>query len=187
MNYCHYSFISVFSNYGDANFATNVDYYGGPTTAYTNPKRIAAADLNGDGNNDLIMVNLWTRTVSVITNNGDGTFGPPVGYGVGARPYSVTASDLDSDGDLDLAVTNDSSNTVSILINQTNTCTKLGDLNRDCFLGVSDVVMELNCVFSGLGNCPINITDTNCDGRLTPTDIIQLLYAVFLNTPLNCP
>jgi hypothetical protein len=187
MNYCHYSFISVFMNYGDANFATNVDYNGGPTTAYTNPKRIAAADLNGDGNKDLIMVNLWTRTISVITNNSDGTFGPPVGYGVGARPYSVTASDLDNDGDLDLAVTNDSAFTVSVLINQTNTCTKLGDLNRDCSLGVSDVVMELNCVFSGLGNCPLNITDTNCDGRLTPTDVILLLYAVFLNTPLGCP
>ncbi|MCI0331094.1 MAG: VCBS repeat-containing protein [candidate division Zixibacteria bacterium] len=187
MNYCHYSFISVFTNYGDANFATNVDYSGGPTTAYTNPKRITAADLNGDGNNDLIMVNLWTRTVSVITNKGDGTFDQPVGYGVGARPYSVTASDLDNDGDIDLAVTNDSSNTVSILINQTNTCTKLGDLNHDCYLTVSDIVMELNCIFQGLGNCPLNISDVNCGGSLSAADIVLLLQAVFSEIPLNCP
>jgi len=181
------NFVSIYLNNGDATFAPNVDYYAGSLTEAPYHNRITAADMNGDGNNDLIVPNFWTRTVSVLTNNGDGTFGPPVGYGVGARPHSVVASDLDGDGDMDLAVTNDSSNTVSILINQTNTCTKLGDLNHDCFLTLSDIVMELNCTFLGIGSCQLNITDASCDGRLTPADVVRLLYAVFLSTPVNCP
>ena len=181
------NFVSVYLNNGDASFAPNVDYFAGSLTEYPYHNRMAAADMTGDGNNDLIVTNFWTRTVSILTNSGNGTFGAPVGYGVGVHPHSVAASDLDGDGDMDLAVTNDSSNTVSILINQTNTCTKLGDINHDCYLTASDIVMELNCTFSGLGNCPLNITDANCNGSLTATDVVLLLYAVFLGTPLNCP
>ncbi len=183
VNGCQFNDVSVSLNNGDGSFTPNVDYAEGPAPSYG----ITAADMNGDGNNDVIMANYWTRTVSIFTNRGNGTFDLPVGYGVGAHPWLVTASDLDNDGDIDLAVTNDSSNTVSILINQTNTCTKLGDLNHDCFLTVSDIVMEINCAFLGLGNCPLNITDANCDSRLTAADVVLLLQAIFLNTPLNCP
>ncbi len=180
------NFVSVYMNNGDASFATNVDYYGGPWTGDPYNNRMAAADMNGDGNNDLIIANTWTRTVSILTNNGNGTFGPPVGYGVGAHPFSVTASDLDGDGDMDLAVTNDSINTVSVLINQTNTCTLRGDLNRDCILTLGDIVMQINCVFLGLGACSLNLADANCDGLLTGADVVLLLNTFFLGTPLPC-
>ncbi|MCJ7783830.1 MAG: FG-GAP-like repeat-containing protein, partial [Desulfobacterales bacterium] len=44
--------------------------------------------------------------VSILKNNGNGTFQAPVKYGVGYDPHSVFCADLDGDGDLDLAVAN---------------------------------------------------------------------------------
>ena len=45
-------------------------------------------------------------TVSVLLNNGDGTFAPKMDYGTGDSPSSVFSADLDGDGDNDLAVAN---------------------------------------------------------------------------------
>ena len=58
-----------------------------------------------------------SNNVSILKNNGDGTFAAAVNYGVGSSPYSVCAADLDGDGDSDLAVANYGSNNVSILKN----------------------------------------------------------------------
>ncbi|MBU0491327.1 MAG: VCBS repeat-containing protein, partial [Chloroflexi bacterium] len=56
--------------------------------------------------------------VSVLLNEGDGTFSSRADYTVGSRPYSVTAGDLDEDGDLDLVVANHSDDDVSVLLNE---------------------------------------------------------------------
>ena len=55
--------------------------------------------------------------MSVLLNNGDGTFAPKVEYGVGSRPWSLFSADLDGDGDNDLAVANRDGNSVSVLLN----------------------------------------------------------------------
>jgi hypothetical protein len=62
----------------------------------------------------------------------------------------------------------------------------LGDLNGDGMFAPSDVVLELNCVFLGTGNCPFNLADTNCDSQLTPADVVLMLNLVFLVIPLLC-
>jgi hypothetical protein len=36
---------------------------------------VAAADLNGDGNPDLVSANWYDGTLTVLTNNGHGAFG----------------------------------------------------------------------------------------------------------------
>jgi PKD repeat protein len=93
-------------------FAPAVNYEAG---AY--PISVFCGDLDGDGDLDLAVANAWSDNVSILKNNGDGTFQPKVDYGAGSVPTSVFCADLDGDLDLDLAVTNSDSNSVSILKN----------------------------------------------------------------------
>lgn len=65
------------------------------------------------------MVNTgFTATVSVLINQGNGTFAAHILYGVRSMARSIALGDLDDDGDADLAVGNEGSNTISVLLNQ---------------------------------------------------------------------
>ena len=57
-------------------------------------------------------------TVSVVLNNGDGTFAASSNVPAGIEPDSIAAADLDGDGDIDLAIANITGHTVSILLNE---------------------------------------------------------------------
>ncbi|MFH1374294.1 MAG: FG-GAP-like repeat-containing protein [bacterium] len=81
------------------------------------PHSVFSADLDGDNDNDLAVANSHSNNVSILLNNGDGTFAPAVNYGPGDHPGSVFSADLDGDNDNDLAVANAWSNNVSILLN----------------------------------------------------------------------
>ena len=50
------------------------------------PDSVAAADLNGDGKPDLAVANCDSDTVSVLLNNGNGTFAATVDYPTGDEP-----------------------------------------------------------------------------------------------------
>jgi large repetitive protein len=71
---------------------------------------VAVADLKGDGIPDLVVTNLYSKDVSVLLGNGDGTFAAATDYPVG--PYSQSGNDLtavavmdfNGDGKPDLAV-----------------------------------------------------------------------------------
>jgi 6-phosphogluconolactonase (cycloisomerase 2 family) len=107
--------VLILKNNGDGTFAAPVNY----AVAFV-PFIVCAADFDGDGHPDLAAVNWWVYDdgVSVLKNNGDGTFAAPVvhGYGVGRGATALCSADFDGDGGNDLAVTN-SLNSVSILIN----------------------------------------------------------------------
>ncbi|WP_457767674.1 NPCBM/NEW2 domain-containing protein [Cyanobium sp. ULC084] len=83
---------------------------------------VAAGDINGDGINDLVVVNAGTDSVSVLLGLGDGTFQSAVSYGVvGDQPKSVVLVDFNGDGRLDLLTANQGdAGTVSILYNNPN-------------------------------------------------------------------
>jgi hypothetical protein len=77
------------------------------------------ADLDADGDVDFVTSNrISPPTVSVLLNNGGGTFAPPVPYAVSSDPRSPAVADFDRDGDLDLAVPCVSPGGVSLLAGQ---------------------------------------------------------------------
>ena len=80
------------------------------------PFALTAADLDGDGDIDLAIVNWDVNSTSVLLGNGDGTFAPKVDYAVGFRPFAITAADLDGDGDTDLAIANADNDNVSVML-----------------------------------------------------------------------
>ncbi|MCH7759774.1 VCBS repeat-containing protein, partial [candidate division TA06 bacterium] len=69
---------------------------------------------------DLAVANYSSNTISVLLNNGDGTFPPAVNYGAGNGPYSVAILDLDGLNGPDLAVANNNGGNVSVFLNNGN-------------------------------------------------------------------
>jgi len=142
-NYAHGN-ITVFTNNNTSlitSFSAGTTYPTGSSPAF-----IAIGDLNNDSKDDLVEVNNNDSTVSVLLNNGSGTFAAKVDYTTGAKPFSVAINDLNNDGKSDLAVVNGDSDTVSVFLNNGNgtfaakvdyttgtrpTFVASGDLNND--------------------------------------------------------
>ena len=99
---------------GDLQFTTEISY---PTL--TEPFEIVAADLNGDGYDDVIVSNYDNvdSSIAVHMNNGDGTFAPFVRYTIGQYLFSVTAADLDNDDTIEVAVSLRGENAVVVMEN----------------------------------------------------------------------
>ncbi len=69
------------------------------------PNSLVLGDFNGDGINDLAVVNS-ADTVSILLGKSDDTFIPQVTYATGTAPVAIATGDFNADGNLDLAVTN---------------------------------------------------------------------------------
>lgn len=80
------------------------------------PFALAAADLNGDGRQDIITANQNANTVSVLLGRSQGGFAGHKEYPVGGSPTAIATADFNGDGILDLAVANQGTHDVSILI-----------------------------------------------------------------------
>ena len=91
--------------------------FGSPTPYSVNssPKAVVAGDFNGDGKNELAVVNSATNDVTILLNVG-GTFSTLATIPVGNSPSGIATADFNGDGKLDLAVTNSADNNVHILL-----------------------------------------------------------------------
>lgn len=128
------------------------------------PWRLQGGDLSGDGFADLVVANRSDATITVLFNQGDGTFdtGNPAltdtyAMAVGGSPEGVDFGDLDNDGDLDVFVSDDGNDLISVFENKGTgdvtdlfeprvdlslpswcpTDVAIGDLNNDNFVDIA--------------------------------------------------
>jgi hypothetical protein len=138
--------VSVLLGNGDGTFGPQQTFATGKVVSNDG---LAVADLNGDGKPDIITAN-WasSNTVSVLLNNGEGTFQPQQTFATGTLPYSVAVADVNGDGKPDLIVSNQSDSDASVL------------------LGNGDGTFRSQKTFAlGLVSLSMNVADLNSDGK----------------------
>jgi uncharacterized repeat protein (TIGR01451 family) len=70
----------------------------------SSPQSVVVGDFNGDGKQDLAVLNTTSNTVSLLLGNGDGSFQTAKNFNCGNNPSSLAVGDFNGDGKLDLAV-----------------------------------------------------------------------------------
>lgn len=88
-------------------FAPRIDIAAGPGYS-VEPVWVDIADLDGDGDNEIVVLNYGLSRVALFFNNGNGTFEPPVNYTVPLHPRVVLAQDINGDKNIDLLVASQS-------------------------------------------------------------------------------
>ena len=108
--------VHVLLNDGHGVLTADASYPSGAGSG-AGPVSVTAADLDGDGFPDLITANGSDGSVSILRNNGDGTFAAPVSCPAGADPVAVAVADMNGDGFPDLIAADLGANSVQVLLN----------------------------------------------------------------------
>ncbi|OUJ69801.1 hypothetical protein BXP70_26190 [Hymenobacter crusticola] len=148
--------ILVHLNGGDATGSNTGTFSGNQTVAVgLSPTTVALADVDNDGDLDLLAANTTAGTVSVRLNGGDAT-GSATGFftgnqevSVGLNPSALATGDVDGDGDLDLLTLNRTSGTVSVRLNggdDTGSATGVFSGSQDLSFGSSPTSLALGDV-----------------------------------------
>lgn len=140
------------------------------------PNDIALADVDNDTNLDIVTANQFDGTITLLLNDGTGTF--PTRQDFNARalgdrgPAALATSDFDEDGNADVAVANDGSGEVAVLFG-----TGDGEFSSPLSLNVAAVVKSILVAdFDDDGHSDIAVTAFNGN---------QNAVAVFLGNGLG--
>lgn len=112
--------ISVLLNNGMGAFGPGTNYVVGsgafevPTTRKQNT---TIGDFDGDGDPDLVTRNNLANAISLLRNDGSGTFSDLTKSSVDGCPRFLDAGDLDTDGDLDIVASDSCNDDIMILFN----------------------------------------------------------------------
>jgi hypothetical protein len=111
------STVNILVNQGDGTFGAVTSYPVGDSNA----RSLDLADVDGDGKLDIVAAfSGATHGLSVLLNQGGGSFAAAVNYPVTEIAIGVAAGDLDGDGDADVAVASSNTGVFSVLLNQGN-------------------------------------------------------------------
>jgi hypothetical protein len=106
-----------------ANYAAGTEVDSAPfrairLTVATHPAIVSIADVDKDGNLDILVANGGSANCSVYLGDGKGGFSQPTGspLAAGQNPTDITTGDFNGDGNLDLAIANHGVKLVTVLL-----------------------------------------------------------------------
>ncbi len=107
--------VRVFKNNANATGAYTTPNFS-VTNVATQPSPNENADLNGDGNIDIVTCNSigGGGSISVLMGDGQGHFAPAVTYNMGSDPHGLALLDVDGDGDVDVVTANQGSDDLAL-------------------------------------------------------------------------
>jgi hypothetical protein len=195
--------VSVLLGNGDGTFGTHTELDTG-----LGPNSVAIADLNADGQPDLIVANFGpynhayqdfagAGTVSVLLGNGDGTFAARTDFGTGKAPFSLAIADLNSDGRPDIVAADagahgEYGNTVSVLLgngdgtleNKTDFQTAEAPYSVAIADLNADGLPDLALACAGTGEISVLLnTGASTTGVVPPSPAIPLAFALLVPRP----
>lgn len=135
-----------------------------------------AADLNGDGRPEIILVNFNLNSITVMRNEnlpgGGFSFRPlPWLFGTGLDPRGPVFGDFNSDGKVDIMVANRGSNSVSLLLN-------LGSADAIDFLARKDYLAPSN---KNISSISAGDFDGDGDKDLAASSVNSNYFSIYQN------
>jgi hypothetical protein len=177
--------VQIFLGKGDGTFKPALAYAPG-----SGANALAAADINDDGNPDVVIANVTGDSVTVLLGNGDGTFQSPVTYALPSTPVSVVLGDFNHDGNLDIATAVQSDYATSCFCVAALLGNGDGTFREPAIITYPTYSLPLALAagnFSGDGNLDLALTESstfsggavqilmgNGDGTFTPGDSYKL-------------
>jgi len=153
--------VTILINNGDGTFASPANY-----SISGNVEALGAADLNADGNLDLVVpTGGSSAAISVLLGNGDGTFGNPIVYAsnlLSIYGTSIAVDDFNGDGKLDLALTDSAGPTNNVAI----------------VLGNGDGTFRSPPILYSAGLLPAGVVSVDANGDGKPDLVVAGGYGV---------
>jgi len=105
--------ISVYLHQTGGTFTGQTVYSGNVYPAYP-----TAADMDGDGNQDIVTADNGVSYFSIYPGNGKGALAPPLSFtSTGTNVRTAVVGDFNKDGMPDVAIGNESSGTITVFLN----------------------------------------------------------------------
>jgi len=163
--------VSILLNNGDGSFPNQTTF-----PVYESPICLTGADIDCDGDIDLAVGHHnadYASYISIVANNGDGTYAEPVRYLFLSTVFSITAADIDNDGDIDLAFADFYNSHIGIMPNNGDgsfgiiRTTSVDSLPNSLFNTDFDADGDIDLAVINSGSNNVEILDNNGNGHFT--------------------
>lgn len=177
---------AIYQNNGDATFGQPIH----TSLEHRLWLHLEVADLDGDDDLDLIMINSSSNLIGVLLNDGHGVLHTPRYYQIADAMGTAAVADLDGDGDLDVATS-----FITVILNETECCRGPFTGNVDCDsdegTDIGDVTAMIRRLFVDVDGefcCPEE-ADLDYSGTIDIGDLTILISRLFISMtdPPFCP